>query len=91
MSHSAIWNSNQYTKRRILIDEIKTSRGCADCGYNKYPEALDFDHTGDKGFNVSNGIATMRLEVLMAEIEKCDVVCANCHRHRTKVRMNAII
>lgn len=60
---------------------------CADCGQRYPPYVMDFDHTGDnKEFNVSaRYIATSRL---LAEIAKCEVVCANCHRERTWVRLH---
>jgi len=71
---------------RLVLDDIKLSSGCIDCGYNEHAEALDFDHVkGQKKFNVSI-ISTRSLESLMEEIAKCEVVCANCHRVRTKQR-----
>ena len=69
---------------RIAV--IKLAAGCVDCGYAAYAEALDFDHRpGEiKLFTIgSQRLAWHRIE---AEMAKCDVVCANCHRHRTKVR-----
>jgi hypothetical protein len=48
---------------------------------------LDFDHLGEKSYNVSDAIARVlswaRIEL---EIAKCEVVCANCHRIRTHER-----
>ncbi len=78
-------------KRQALrkrISDIKLERGCYDCGYNKAPEALDFDHVkGEKLFGVatarSNGLAWERV---LGEMAKCHVVCANCHRIRTRRR-----
>lgn len=68
---------------------LKLEAGCHDCGYNEYPEALDFDHVrGDKEFNIGSG-NTYTIERLLAEIEKCEVVCANCHRLRTAERRRA--
>jgi len=75
---------------RIKIAAIKVGRGCADCGYDRYPEALDFDHR--PGSVKTKSVALMwnfPWERVLAEIDKCDVVCANCHRHRTKVRSDA--
>jgi hypothetical protein len=71
-------------KRRDMLQEIKLSHGCADCGYKAHPEALDFDHRNptEKRFWISK-IKTLSLASLMAEVAKCDVVCANCHRIRT--------
>lgn len=67
--------------------EYKVSVGCTDCGYNTYAEALDFDHLDPttKVFSPSDRLTASWARVI-AEIEKCEVVCANCHRHRTKTR-----
>jgi hypothetical protein len=49
---------------------------------------MDFDHVrGDKAFKVSEAVQLppgIGLENVRAEIAKCDVLCANCHRIRTK-------
>ncbi len=63
---------------------------CADCG-NQYPfYVMDFDHRpGEKKcFNLSAANVQTRLcwAKFEAEIAKCDVVCANCHRERTYQR-----
>ncbi len=53
------------------------------CGYKNYDKALEFHHTGNhvKNDSVSamlrNNVST---KLLTAEIRKCVVVCANCHR-----------
>jgi len=64
---------------RIL--EFKKSVGCIDCGYDKDPTALDFDHVrGEKVKNISKFTS---FEGAYEEILKCDVRCANCHRIKT--------
>ena len=69
--------------RRDLINKIKTDRGCVVCGYSAHPAALDFNHVrGEKLFNVSQDPKVAK-EKLLAEIDKCDVLCANCHRVHT--------
>ena len=73
-------------EQKARIDVIKVTTGCTDCGYSAHPAALEFDHViGDKVANVSRliGSTWSRLE---AEMEKCEVVCANCHRIRTVTR-----
>jgi hypothetical protein len=66
---------------RLFLNEIKMARGCTDCGYRQHPAALDFDHvSGAKERLVS--FAKSRAQAL-AEIEKCEVRCSNCHRIRT--------
>ena len=57
---------------------------CVDCGETD-PVVLDFDHLRDKTKNVSALLKSTWTRILR-EIEKCDVVCANCHRRRTASR-----
>lgn len=62
---------------------IKMEAGCADCGFDEHPAALEFDHVrGRKLFALSVGCGRNR-EVQLAEIAKCEVVCSNCHHIRT--------
>lgn len=72
---------------RAVVDAEK-SKPCADCGGMFPPVAMDLDHRDptDKVTDVSKlAVSTGKNAVakLLAEIEKCDVVCANCHRVRT--------
>lgn len=75
-------------KFRAYVQAIKVERGCADCGYNAHPAALDFDHL--PGHLKAGKLASMAcgssMKTIHAEIDKCDVVCANCHRIRTAER-----
>lgn len=67
---------------RQWLDSLKTGP-CVDCGGNFPPCVMDFDHVrGEKVANVSQMIRWSRERVL-AEVAKCDLVCANCHRVRT--------
>jgi hypothetical protein len=70
-------------KRRELMRQMK-SRPCADCGVQYPYYAMDFDHReGEiKKYELSR-VEQMSLHTILREIEKCDVVCANCHRVRT--------
>jgi len=85
----------QINKRRNIvrlasmdsINSIKLKKGCKDCGYNKHAIALDFDHLSDKKYNISDMVANgYSIESIEKEAGKCEVVCANCHRVRTKSR-----
>src|SRR5688572_4335931 len=61
-------------------------RPCEDCGQSFPPYVMDFDHRDPqkKLFAVTTGSAhLMSREKLITEIEKCDIVCANCHALRT--------
>jgi len=74
-------------KRRELLSKLK-DKPCADCGL-KYPTwVMEFDHvTGIKSDGVGNLFARGKsLARILAEIAKCEVVCANCHRERTYLR-----
>ena len=83
-------NNNKISNERarlvkIFISEYKVKRGCCDCGYNKHHSALDFDHIiGNKELNVSH---SKSVNQAIKEIEKCEVVCSNCHRIRTYNRL----
>jgi hypothetical protein len=57
---------------------------CADCG-RRYPYyVMDFDHRDPSTKLFEIGTCVRRgAAVLAAEVAKCDVVCANCHRERT--------
>lgn len=81
----AEWAKGHRDSRRELISTYKIEQGCKDCGYNEYACALDFDHLGDKSFEIGSYI-TASLKLLWNEIAKCDVVCAICHRVRTAIR-----
>lgn len=69
---------------RFLAIRAK-EKPCADCGI-QYPHyVMDFDHvSGSKVANVSDLISSgVPARKIVTEIEKCEVVCANCHRIRT--------
>lgn len=73
-------------KKRDLIDKYKEVP-CTDCG-NTFPTCcMDFDHKYDKKFNIATGLCRSD-ESLLKEIDKCDVVCSNCHRIRTYLKNN---
>jgi hypothetical protein len=60
---------------------------CAECGMIFEPHQMDFDHRNeaDKLFRVTESRAMLMPRArLLTEIDKCDVVCANCHRLRTR-------
>lgn len=76
--------------RNALKEKIRDlkDKPCMDCGI-KYPHyVMDFDHVrGIKLFDISqktDGAINKTLE----EIDKCDLVCSNCHRIRTHKRQN---
>ncbi len=65
-------------------------RPCTDCGGSFPVECMDFDHLRDKVREVSALVrADVSMDRLRAEAAKCELVCANCHRIRTKMRREA--
>jgi len=71
---------------RVWINEIKDAP-CTGCSLVFPPEAMDFDHVnGEKIIQISDMWSWGRPKVL-AEIAKCELTCANCHRERTVFRM----
>jgi len=55
---------------------------CCFCGYNRCLSALDFHHIDEslKSFGLSQRGLTRSWERTKQELEKCVLVCANCHR-----------
>ena len=62
--------------------QLKRGMVCVRCGFSAHPECLDFHHRdpASKTFTISKKVGDVKHETLLAEIEKCDVLCANCHR-----------
>ena len=80
-------DNRRYYENRAFIDEYKLARGCADCGYCGHPSALEFDHLPQfEKRHIISRLALGHRGPLEAEIAKCEVVCANCHRIRTAER-----
>lgn len=71
-----------------FVKEIKEQTPCADCKVNYPHYVMDFDHIGDdKVADISVLCArAASLEKIQAEIDKCELVCSNCHRIRTFTR-----
>ncbi len=73
-------------KRMRYLLEYFASHPCVDCGETD-PLVLEFDHrASDKAFNIGHALPYRAWAAILAEIAKCDVVCANCHRRRTMRR-----
>jgi len=67
----------------LILNAIKTTHPCLDCGSHFKPSQMDFDH-----WDPTQKIANVALlvgkpaHVLAEELRKCHLVCANCHRIR---------
>lgn len=77
-------NNQRYrvTAREYVLAYLLT-HPCSICGETD-PRVLEFHHEGDKESEVSRLMGRgASLDALRAEIAKCSVVCANCHRRIT--------
>ena len=78
----------QRAKKTAWMRRIKLDSGCVDWGYDKHPTALQFDHINDdKEFGIARE-STYSYARLRAEMDKCEIVCANCHAIRTYERLH---
>ena len=76
---------SQRTRLREFILDYLSRHPCLDCGETD-PIVLEFDHRdpGTKRFAIADVVARgVSVTTISAEIAKCDVRCANCHRRRT--------
>lgn len=68
-------------RNRTFVRACK-SKPCTDCGKCYHHEVMEYDHVvGKKAFSISTA-RSVGLDRLRAEIDKCELVCANCHRMR---------
>ena len=69
-------------KRRAIKKALVDYKGgqCCRCGYNKSLRALEFHHldSNEKDFTISRCI-TKSMDTLKQEVDKCILVCSNCH------------
>ena len=84
------------TRRRTKQDYINHLKEtfCMDCGGMFEPWQMDFDHRNPETKTLSIYDMVRRnfpLEKILQEIEKCDAVCVNCHRIRTKKQQGGLI
>ncbi len=68
-------------KLRQMALDMKGGK-CMMCGYSRDQTALDFHHLDEKSkeFGLSDRGLTRSWEKTKLEVEKCVLVCANCHR-----------
>ena len=68
--------------RKLVIEHLKLNKCCV-CGEDDIV-VLEFHHNDPqrKRFNIAQ-FSTYSKETIMMEIDKCVVMCANCHRRVT--------
>ena len=74
--------------RRLKFFNWLNEQSCVDCGISDV-RVLEFDHLDPsvKEYNISQIIEGPE-DKLQKELNKCDIVCANCHRIRTAKQFN---
>lgn len=69
-------------RNRTLVTLFLLFNPCKDCGEDDI-RTLDFHHLGDKRFEIQAfGALATDSDTLYTEIQKCVVLCSNCHRRR---------
>ena len=73
------FNQRRRERKKWAVDYLGGE--CCVCGYSRCLEALEFHHTNpqDKEFQLSNHFR-LPIERFEAELKKCVLLCANCHR-----------
>jgi len=89
IDQAAVVKTRVRLERTLHLIEFFKSHPCLDCG-EPDPVVLEFDHTGHKHFDVGAGLVHYRWSLVLEEMAKCEVVCANCHRRRTARRRGAL-
>lgn len=79
----ANYRSRLYLWQKTALTQLKSATPCLDCSGLFDACQMDFDHVvpGSKVENVARAIGR-QTELLLAEVAKCHLVCANCHRER---------
>jgi polyribonucleotide nucleotidyltransferase len=72
-----IWRDNKRQEQIEKINNLKTH--CYVCG-NRDIRTLEFHHYKSKQENISSMIGKFSWKNILKEIEKCIIVCANCHK-----------
>ena len=92
--------------RQRRVKAYKVSNGCSICGYNRHPSSICFDHIdkASKSEHVKNGYSKrpsaggmFRLyskkhstDELISEIQKCRLLCHNCHMEKTHHKIKSV-
>ena len=82
------WSRQSQIAFRLRIRRLKEASPCKDCGQSYPGYVMQFDHRPgeEKKDNVASLVRCGKVIETLAEIEKCDLVCANCHFERTHQR-----
>lgn len=93
-ANPAVYKLRVKARRQAVLERVRNLKKlrCSDCHRKYHPVCMDFDHR-DPALK-SGSVATLihrgtSFEKILKEIEKCDLVCSNCHRLRTFIRVSS--
>ena len=94
MKKNAVYKEAAYKYRAALKEanqkllwEFLLEHPCVRCGETN-PVVLEFDHLRDKKYCISEIIFSNKWETVRKEMEKCQVLCACCHKKKTAKDFN---
>lgn len=73
--------ARRYSQSKKLLAIEYMGGKCVDCEQAYHPSVYDFHHIGGKDMNPSQALKGS-FESAKAELDKCVLLCANCHRVR---------
>lgn len=90
--------SEAVQRRRLKLKKmaLEYKGGCCSiCGYNKCDAALEFHHIdpSQKDFGISENGHTKSFDKIKVELDKCILVCSNCHQelhHPDKINISIV-
>jgi len=89
-SREAEYKRQARDRNKEYIRQIKEKNPCTDCGEFYHYSQMDFDHVqGKKRHTLSRyANSAVSIKTIKDELNKCELVCSNCHRFRTWSRLN---
>jgi hypothetical protein len=79
-----VFDGNAETRgKTIKLALMEYFGGCVRCGYQGQPPQMDLDHLNPKEKLISLGSSTLphkTIEEIITEVQKCQMLCSNCHR-----------
>lgn len=82
IKRSRLSNNSLRQRNRTFLKQYKEQRGCCAC-HETEPYVLDFHHIdkSKKRMNISiMSRSSLSIKTIMSEIDKCIILCSNCHR-----------
>jgi hypothetical protein len=90
VANKVVYFRHAETRRQDIAEFIRSLKHDKSCTGCKQPHPywrMHFDHLGDKMINLSHPrVKRWSKERILAEVAKCELVCANCHRDRSHYR-----